>query len=557
MRRLSSLGQLALAASAASACVALTLPAFASNPLEYPDNGAAAFSRGGAWLATATDPLAAHYNPAAMVTQGNGVSLDFLFAYNRVCYSRRNPGNQYTGPMQSTAPDTGAAARYSPVCNEQTYQPRIIPSLGIVWRAADRLAFGFAVVAPATYGSTPGEWPSVTEGKFGNGERTTVPAPYRFMSVGNRSTILHPTLSVGYELAKGLRIGAGFIWSVAVIDVQSFGMRTVYADDRGDKSDVDSYSHLRTKDMFVPGAVAAIHWSATENFDAAIWGRWIDAIDSENGSLDLLGEYYNTSQTTTNPVCLDQPQNCPTSGQAIRTHFGDDPDVFKQFRFVATPPEVRAGIRFHMPRGNAPAVAATTRTIRDPLKDDLWDVELNGSYTLNSVADEIRVRFQGSPDGKAIHQVYPNGRLPPRADRFTGYKNSYGVRLGGQYNLVPEMFGVRAGGWYETAAADPEWLHIAPVPAARGGFGGGVVYRVGAFDFSVGYQRHLSRPLDNKGRGALQVGAGTWQGDPEFSTQDPPPGQSKEQQFRTFHAVNGGKVIQSAHVFTAGGVFRF
>ncbi len=556
MLRHTPLRQLVRAGTVASALVAVAPHAAASNPLEYPDNGAAAFSRGGAWLATATDPLAAHYNPAAMVTQGNGVSLDMLFAYNRVCFSRRNPGNQYTGPEQSTSETVGNGARYSPVCNEQTYQPRIIPSLGIVWRATDRLALGFAVVAPATYGSTPGEWPTITEGKRGDGSKTYVPAPYRFLSVGNRSTVLHPTLSVGFELARGLRIGAGFIWSVAVIDVQSFGMRTVYAEDRGDKASVDSYSHLRTKDMFVPGAVLAVHWSPTRHFDAALWGRWVDAIDSSDGTLDLLGEYYNADQTGLNPVCKTAPENCPPAGQAIGSRYDDDPDIFKQFRFYATPPEVRAGVRFHIPRADAPE-QAPARTIRDPLKDDVFDVELNGSYTLNSVADTIKVRFDGTADGRAVHQVYPSGRLPPRGDRPTGYKNSYGVRLGGQYNLVPDQFGVRAGGWYETAAADDEWLHIAPVPAARGGFGGGVVYRVGALDFSIGYQRHLSHVMDNKGNGAFKPGAGTWQGAPEFSLSNPPPGQSNYQQFRTFHAVNGGKLVQSAHVFTAGGVFRF
>jgi hypothetical protein len=105
-------------------------------------------------------------------------------------------------------------------------------------------------------------------------------------------------------------------------------------------------------------------------------------------------------------------------------------------------------------------------------------------------------------------------------------------------------------------------LNISPVPAARGGFGGGIVYRHGNMDFSAGYQRHYSMGLDNKGDGALKAGAGTAQGGVVFRVgggcEPPTPTcPSEEQQFRTYHAVNGGRVEQSADVFTLGAVYRF
>src|SRR5215212_3785572 len=110
MTRSTYLFQLVLAACAGSALVTIAVPAAASGPLEYPDNGGAAFSRGGAWLATATDPLAAHYNPAAMATQQSGFELGLLFAYQSVCYQRKNPGNTETGPRQNllSTPETAA-----------------------------------------------------------------------------------------------------------------------------------------------------------------------------------------------------------------------------------------------------------------------------------------------------------------------------------------------------------------------------------------------------------------------------------------------------------------
>src|SRR5688572_10800634 len=102
-------------AATGSALASLAPSAFASNPLEYPDNGTAAFSRGGAWLATGTDPIAVHYNPAAIATQSSGFSLDVLFAYQSVCFQRRNPGNEPTGPIQeSNDTETLVAGRAGP-----------------------------------------------------------------------------------------------------------------------------------------------------------------------------------------------------------------------------------------------------------------------------------------------------------------------------------------------------------------------------------------------------------------------------------------------------------
>jgi long-subunit fatty acid transport protein len=561
MLRSNHLRRLVTAAAAGTALTSVAPCALASGPLEYPDNGTAAFSRGGAWLATGTDPIAAHYNPAAMATQGSGFSLDLLFAYQSVCYQRRNPGNQPTGPIQETNATTGQGPQYLTACNAGTTQPRILPSLGIVWRASDRLALGFAVVPPATYGNSGGEWPALADARSSTGQTVRQPAPYRYLTVGNRSTIIHPTFSFGYELFKGFRVGAGFIWSLGVIDVETFSIRTVTSSDKGDTARLDTRSRLRTEDLFVPGAVASIHWSLTDKIDVSVWGRWIDAIDASQGRLDLYSQYWNADRNAPQAPC---PSPDPFECEGFIVHDVFEKDIFRQFRFRATPPEVRAGVRFHLPRdGAALKVQAGERATRDPLRDDLFDVELNGSYTFNSASETIVVRFVGNPDGTASVPVNPVGNLPPRADRPTGYEDTFGARLGGQYNLVRSKFGIRAGTWYEQAPADPKWLHVAPVPAERGGFGGGLVYRHGSLDISAGYQRHWSSGVDNKGNGDLRANSGVWGDAAEADRfkvgRDPAECThcSDYQQFRSFHAINGGRVTQSANVFAVGATYRF
>src|SRR6185503_6733447 len=98
--------RLVLAAAAAGAAVCAGHVAYASNPLEYPDNGSASFSRGGAWLAVANEPIATHYNPAALATQGSGFSVEQQLNFQTVCFDRHGPGGALESPV---------ALRYGPL----------------------------------------------------------------------------------------------------------------------------------------------------------------------------------------------------------------------------------------------------------------------------------------------------------------------------------------------------------------------------------------------------------------------------------------------------------
>src|ERR1700733_13507092 len=94
--------RLAVASLTGAACLSVASGAFASNPLEYPDNGTASFSRGGAWLAVGNEPIATHYNPAALTTQSRGFSIEQQLNFDHICYDRRGTGNSAVGPDQQT-----------------------------------------------------------------------------------------------------------------------------------------------------------------------------------------------------------------------------------------------------------------------------------------------------------------------------------------------------------------------------------------------------------------------------------------------------------------------
>jgi long-chain fatty acid transport protein len=377
-----------------------------------------------------------------------------------------------------------------------------------------------------------------------------LPAPYRYMQTDNQATIIFPTASVGWEVVRHLRVGAGFISGIAVITVDTAGGTANQNAEAevGDHMTDDGFAHLQTKDMFVPGFVASAHWSVLPQLDVSVWGRWMDSVRTSSADFMLTSQIFDKAGRQ-QPICADLTNvNC---NQAYPNHYVGPTNALTSFKYTI-PPEFRLGVRFHQPRTKSTIAWDSGREIRDPLHDDSYDVELDGSYTMNSMASNIETRFK-EKDGAGAIPVIPTGvPLPPNADRPTGFKDSYGLRIGGQWNALPDKLAIRAGGWFESQSVDPAYATIFPVGATRWGFGGGIVLRQDFIDFSIGYQRHLSAGQNNNGDGKMLIAVGTGYDVPPFNTGNPAPNQ-----FRSKHAVNGGHFTESAHAFTLGGTVHF
>ena len=492
----------------------------ASTALEYPDNGVAQFSRGGAWLATATDPIAGYYNPAALATQATSFGVGLNLAFQEICFEREGSDGEDLGP---SAAFTSQGLTYREVCNDNAGHPNAVPNVAFVWRASEKLGLGLTVVPPSSFGQL--EWPDLVPPPENPNRTAPIPAPQRYLSLYTKGTILFPTLSVGYSVTDRFHVGAGFVAGIALLETRSMSMGNVESTNQRDNFTTDSLSEVKVKDLFVPGFVASALFEATGHLDLAAWYRYSDKIRAK-GDLEVTAQYYNTAG-------VKNPNATPTKST-------EQVGKNKAEIVLTIPMEARIGARWHMPRKSTTPLEAErfrkdAHRVRDPLRDDLYDLELDLTWANNSAAEKTEVRFA---DGIFVANL---GTVPTNADRPTGWRDSFGARLGMQYNALRNLMGLRTGAWVETGAVDEKYLSVTSVPALRGGLAAGLVLRVQGVDLETGYQHIWNAGLDNGGDGKQKAIAAT----------------GNQPENRSFHAVNGGKVSQHANVFSVGAVARF
>lgn len=538
MLRFRSLGA---AAVLASSIVFATSSAEASTAIEFPDNWVGQFSRGGAWLATADKPVAGFYNPAALATQPNGFNFGANFVMRKICFTRVGPGGapQYPSPQWDT---DQVNAPYPQVCNDNSSFPRFVPNLAFNWRVSERLAIGITVVPPSSMGKL--EWPLYQEFTSQRGDKLEGPAAQRYLSAGVEGTILFPTLSFGYSVLENFQVGAGFVVGVIPsLKLKAVSMSTEINPDRDNFASSDNESLLEVSDMFIPGLVASFLWSPTDNIDVAAWYKWLDKAQLK-GDVTITGPLFDASTQKPRPLC--EPGQTPDDGCAATTNSADLGIENDASVSMTLPMEARIGFRYHVPRYKKQKTrygwerphefAGEPYTTRDSLRDDVWDIELDLTWANNSAADEIAVSF---------HTVFqPAGlpsTIPPVSDRPTGWKDSFGARLGGQYNVLPDELALRAGTWIETAAVDAEFLTATGVPALRGGIAGGVALRFGSVDLEAGYMFVWNAGLDNDGNGEIAAVVG--------SKANADVGYGG---YKSHYAVNDGHIDMHANIVSLG-----
>ncbi len=489
--------------------------ASASNGLEAPDSGVMQVGRGGAWVARADDPLAAYMNPAAMSFQASGIHIGTHLMIQQGCFSRKGPGNTVVTPgpaipERDVPPD--------PVCTTSIFPN---PQIAGVFRINDRLAVGLAVLGPHAAGTA--SWPEEIDYTNQAGLQRTQPAPNRYMLTDQSAVLVYPTLSISYAVLPELSFGAGFVWGFASAQFTTF---TESLSGPGDDFTRDVKAKLSAEDLFVPGFVVGMNWGVTRYLDMGAWYRWSDAIRART-ELELTSNYWLGGGTRNESPCPENDPRCNI------THDKDAGDLV-----FPIPMEAKLGLRFHYPRTEntvQPDFAKREGYVRDPLSQDVFDIEVNLTWANNSAVDKIGLEFDENIAVKGTPGFVPvDGDIPHE------WQDVLGVRLGSDINAIPNMLAVRFGGFFESKGVRDEMLTLDFHQGFKGGVSLGGTFRVWKVDIHAAYQHVFYGTLDNEGNGELKALSG-----------DATTG------FRSEQAINGGSFEQSLDEVGLGATIRF
>ena len=545
------------------AALLVPVAAQATNVTEFPDNGSEQMARGGAWVARASDPLATIFNPAGLAGQPTRITLQNGLIFEHTCMTRvRAAGDTTDDPL---APPGGT---YPRVCND--IKPTINPQIGATIRVSDRLGIGLLVIGPSSGGEKT--FPDFVN----DGTGTPQASPQRYLLVAQSGIILFPTVGVGYEVFENLRLGASFSWGFARLKLTS---ATVSLNtDSITPAKNDTRATIQAHDYFVPGFTVGGIYSATPEIDVAGWYKWSDAIRAR-GDVGTAANYYSKDNALGNSKGVRYGDTIyPDCGTGLATTQACAGGQNGTVKFVL-PMEAKLGFRYHKRRGAVPALgpeatpeelvaASRAKHLRDPLATDVFDVEADLTWANNSAADNIQIRFPGDATGKGSLPVagVAGGEIPPNADQQRGFKDVFGVRVGGDYNVLPDQLAIRGGAFFESSAAEAAFQNIDFAPTSRFGLALGGTYRLhlgqgektSAIELMLGYSHvffgEQSRTDPGASGSPALAGTSCNGSDPVVGTQTCSDGNAR---YRTKWPVNLGTITSSVNVINVGAAYRF
>ncbi len=551
----------------------LARPADASNVTELPDNGSEQMGRGGAWVARASDPLATFYNPAGLAGQASRVTVQTNLVFHDTCFSRVKAAGDTTFGSSDTL--LGPDGRYPKVCNQDDLA--VAPQIGATLRVSDRLGLGLLFATPSAAGERT--WPEFTNDAQGNPQ----PAPSRYLLLKQSGIVAFPTIGVGYEVVPSLRLGASFSWGFARLKLAS-AVPAVNTDSANATNDVRA--NVQVKDLFVPGVTLGSIWSATSELELAGWFRWSDAIrargdtgtaanyfDSRNARGDASGVRYADSVF----------EDCGTGLSTTVCGSGNNTRVV-----LRIPMEAKLGLRWHKPLARTPrwygadtegtypranpspppasGIAAGSKAARDPMRDDAFDLEADLTWANNSSLEAIEIRHPGDATGRGLlPSAVQGGELPPNADQVRRFRDVLGVRVGGDYNVLPDRLAIRGGAFFESAAGRAQYQSIDFAAASRVGLTVGASYRLRlahrddapALELMVGYAHVFVAEQDRsdpRASGSPALAGTSCNGSQPTSADTCSDG---FQRYRTKWPVNLGTITNVANLVNVGLAYRF
>ena len=519
-------------------------PRAAAGSAEYPSDGTRGLGRGGAIMARADNPKIIVRNPALLADLwGSMLYMNVNMGFPEACSQpsggygwgeqdveilRLDPDGEPILVSAREGAEGGTDSDHLLPVQGYLYEPYpevcyesgavIAPSVALTGKFGDKLGVGIGFMPPELAMST----------QYGNVDGTVDtpnglrPNPMRYMDSGRAPTYFGLLGAFGYRIAPWLRLGVGFRWSMVHADVNAWNK---YGTPDLSPSN-DLRIHYYGSDMFVPGFTASAHVVPIDALDIAVGFRWEDRPTFHDAKLDIevnpwgTGSFYYFRQSPDDPIktyAVDPAyMNYNVPGKVV------SPPI--------SVPQLSLGIRFADRIKRRPEKYAGftggTDPVRDSMSEERWGIEFDFIYYFNGTFGELDFEFvpteritrvsidesgtrstlsgppgvcpdkdgDGNPDYDASNNCRFNLIMPAKL----GGKDQISLRLGGDYNIVPDVFSVRAGVSYQGRGVDPDYTRPPyGLPFERLGLHAGFTWRLdGRTDLTFAFAHFFQETIE-------------------------------------------------------------
>jgi|GEM_PF-5338387 len=415
------------------------------------------------------DFMATWQNPANLaVVPSTDLGAELRLPLLSACFDRaRDPALE--DDYRTSNPELGyyGSEHFRQVCNKGS----VMPAGNLGWAQAFESGWGYGIGF-----FTPAAVPNL---EFGNDTivsqqldadaemrpitTTGEESPNRFLLLKRQQLGGFLQVGAGVRLSPLVRIGASLGWGFATLH-----NRSVASAIGGTFRDQEVLNDLNVSDWFIPRALASVVVTPLPSLELAATLLYQGDVDGV-GTVDFTG----------NGIRNAPRGNCRSDNPGPHCRIEDA-------RLTAPFPRLSAtlGVRYASLR------AGRDRAL-DPMKDERWDVELNGSWSQTSHVDQYSVTlFEGDPPGRIALSTAERSVLQPLPASFKipyQWKDTFGLRLGGDYNLLPELLALRAGLSYESNATPTSYMNIDAWAVNRFGLHLGGTVKLGNLKLSIAY----------------------------------------------------------------------
>lgn len=428
------------------------------------------------------DFMATWQNPANLaVIPSTDLGGELRLPILQVCFDRAKD-NSVSYRVNDPLLGFAGSESFQNVCNEGARIPT--GNLGFAQAFESGWGWGVGFFTPALNPSLKYGTPTiVTQSPLPGETLPTTPdgveSPNRFLLLERSALGGYLQAGAGVQVAKqfrvGLALGAGIanIHNVNVASVQGGTFR-----------DQEILTDVKVTDLFVPRGTVSFVFAPADAFEIM-------------GALTYQSDVHATGDVefTTNGI-----QNAPLTDCRVAAPAKPSAHCLSRDAALTVPfptLEATVGLRYAQRRNDR------VRAL-DPMRDEIWDLEVNGYWSQTSHVDQYVLKLYDQAPGtpgstNLVFSSAPTAISLASPGTITipyHWRDTYGVRAGGDYNAVPGRFAFRLGVSYETRAVPVEYMNIDSVPIAKLGLHVGGTIAFGNVKLSIGYAHLFFQPVD-------------------------------------------------------------